>query len=87
MGTHPGKAGLAVAVMFGGLHVLWALLVLFGWAQPLVDFVFWAHMVQVNHLVEPFDVTAALALVVLASCVGYVLGQVGARVWNKVHGA
>ena len=36
------KAGLVSALLLGGFHLMWALIVASGFAQPLVDFIFWA---------------------------------------------
>ena len=82
---NPKKVGLVLGVMFGGLHTLWSLLVLLGLAQPLVNFIMWAHMVESNVVVGPFDVIAALTLIVVTSAIGCALGFVGAHVWNHMH--
>lgn len=83
--TNPNKAGLALGGLIGGWHVFWALLVLLGWAQPLLDFIFWAHMLQSIYLVKVFDPRAALILVIITSFSGYVFGFIGAVLWNKLH--
>lgn len=71
--------------LLGGVHLLWALMVFLGLAQVMMDFVFWAHMLHIPVVIGPFDITAAVALVVMTYVIGYVLGYVGARVWKKVH--
>jgi hypothetical protein len=43
---------------------------LFGLAQPLLDFAFWAHMIPI-YVIKPFDLVAAVALIVITSVVGY----------------
>ena len=45
----------------------------------------WAHMVESNVVVESFDIIATLTLIVVASAIGYVVGFVGAHVWNHMH--
>jgi hypothetical protein len=79
------KVGLVLGALFGGGHLLWSVLVLLGWGQPLINFVMWAHMIQLPYVVGPFDVTASLTLIVLTAVMGYVLGYIVALVWNKVH--
>ena len=81
------KVGLVIGALIGGWHVLWALLVLLGWAQPLMDFVFWAHMINPVYLVKAFDPKAAATLVVITFIMGYAFGFVGALLWNKLHRA
>ena len=87
MNTNTHKAGLVGAVMLGGFHVLWSVLILLGWAQPLVNFSMWAHMVESGPVFAPFDAGAALTVIVVASCIGYAVGFILSTVWNKVHSA
>ncbi len=83
--TH--KVGLVFATIFGGGHVVWSLFVLLGWSQPIVNFIFWAHMVQTPPIVGSFDIIASGTLIVLTAVLGYVVGNIVAIVWNKVHTA
>ena len=81
------KAGLAVGLLLGGWHLLWSLLVLVGWGQPLIDFVLWMHMIHLLYVVGPFELIAAVVLVLLTSLTGYALGWVLAYIWNALHRA
>ena len=54
--VNPHKVGLVI----GGWHFVWSVLVLLGWAQPILDFIFWAHMIQQVYFVKPFDPVAAV---------------------------
>ena len=83
--ANPHKFGLVVGVLFGGWHVLWSVFVLLGWAQPIIDFIFWAHMIKPVYFVKPFDPMAAVALIVITSAIGYIFGFIGAVIWNKLH--
>ncbi|MDP3725602.1 MAG: hypothetical protein Q8R36_00215 [bacterium] len=85
MSTNRNKVGLVFAALFGGVHVLWSILVFLGWAQPLVNFILWAHMIQVLYVVGPFDALASATLIVVTAFVGYVVGSVVSVIWNKVH--
>lgn len=79
------RAGLAVAMLLAGCHIFWAALILSGWAQPVMDFVFWAHMIQPVYHIKPFDPKAALVLISITFITGYVLGLTGAFLWRKLH--
>ena len=79
------RAGLVLAALLGGMHLLWALLILAGWAQPVIDFIFWLHMIKPVYVVEPFAIGRAVGLVVLTAAVGYGAGWVLAAVWNRLH--
>ena len=82
---NPNKAGLVVAALIGGWHLVWAALVAAGWAQPLIDFIFWAHMIRPVYVIGPFNAVAAGALLLTTFCLGYVFGFVGGSLWNKLH--
>jgi len=81
--TSPNKIGLAIAALMGGWHLVWSLLVLAGWAQPLIDFVFWAHMIRPIYVVQAFAPVAAFTLVAITAVIGYAFGYIGAVLWPK----
>ncbi len=83
--ANPNKVGIVFGALLGGLHLLWSILVLLNWGQWLMDFVFWAHMLQPIYVVGPFSLTAAITLIILTALVGYVLGYIGAKIWNRTH--
>ncbi len=87
MNINKNKVGLVFATLFGGGHAVWSLFVLIGWSQPIVDFIFWAHMVQTPPIVGQFDVAASGTLIMLTAVLGYVFGNIFAIVWNKIHSA
>ncbi len=82
---NPQKAAITVGLFIGGWHLVWSLLVAFGWAQPLVDFVLWMHMISLPYVVRPFDVSAAITLIILTTVAGYIFGLIFARIWNRMH--
>lgn len=82
---NPSKAGIALGVLLGGAHLVWSVLVALGVAQALYDFILWAHMIHLQFAVGPFDLSAAVTLVVVTTAVGYVLGYCYALLWNRVH--
>lgn len=79
------RVGLVFGALLGGWHVVWSLLVLAGWAQPIYDFILWAHMIHVPLTVGPFDMTAAATLVAVTAAAGYVIGFTSAWMWNMLH--
>ena len=82
---NPNKTGVVVAALIGGWHLVWAGLVAAGWAQPLINFIFWAHLIKPVYVIGPFDVVAAATLFVMTFCSGYVFGFIGGSLWNKIH--
>ncbi len=81
---HPSRAGLVLALIVGGLHAIWSLIVAIGWGQALINFIFWVHFIKPAHEVEPFNIGTALLLVLVATCIGYVVGNGFALLWNKL---
>ena len=72
--------GLFLAIV----HAAWATMVAIGWAQPLMNFVFWAHFITPPYHVEPFSMLRAVILVGLVFVVGAILGAVGGFLWNMI---
>ena len=78
-------AGVVTGLVLGGWHVLWSAIVASGWAQSLVDFVFWMHFIKPVYVVEQFEPMRALILIAVTALIGYVIGSVFAFVWNHFH--
>jgi hypothetical protein len=65
-------------------HAFWAALVALGWAQTILDFIFWAHFISPPYQVSAFDLSRALALVGFTFTVGLFLGTAGGALWNRL---
>lgn len=68
-------------MMIGGLclsslHILWIMLVVFGLAQPFMDFIFKLHMLNSPFQVQAFDPVLALGLVAITFSFGCFYGLV-----------
>ena len=83
--TNPNKVGLVLGALVGAWHFVWSLLVLWGWAQSILNFIFWAHMIRSIYVVKAFDPTAAATLMVISSLIGYLSGYIAAVLWNKLQ--
>ncbi|MGB5083654.1 MAG: hypothetical protein WBO09_03425 [Methylocystis silviterrae] len=79
------KVGLVGAALLGGWHLVWSILVATGLGQTLYDFILWAHMVHLNIVIGPFNLAASATLIAVTAIFGYVIGYIGAWVWNRVH--
>lgn len=81
--TH--KLGLAVAILVGGGHLLWSLLVAGGWAQALINFKLRMHFLEMPINVAGFDLGTAILLVLVATAFGYAFGRIIGAVCNWVN--
>lgn len=77
--------GISVALLFGGVHVVWALLVASGLAQTLLNFVFWLHFIRLGWVVDSFEFGRAAGLVAMTSAIGYAVGAIFAVIWANLH--
>ena len=74
-----------LAALIGGWHVIWAALVLLGWAQPLIDFIFWIHFLKPVYVVEGFAIGRSLILIAVTAAIGATVGYCFAVLWNRIH--
>ena len=78
-----------IGLLFGGLmaffHGVWSLLVMVGFAQAVLDWVFWLHFLSNPIVVSMFEFTRAIMLVAFTFAMGYVAGWIGAYLWNMMH--
>lgn len=79
-------AGLILGSFFGIVHLLWAILVAVGVAQPLMDFIYRMHFLNNPFQVAKFEILNAVGLVVITFAVGYVAGWVLTFLWENIQG-
>lgn len=82
IGVH--STGLVLGFLLGGMHLLWALLVASGFAQPVMDLIFWLHFIRPVWVMEGFNMGRAAGLVALTGVTGYAMGALSALLWNRL---
>lgn len=82
---NPTKTALAFGLFFGGWHVVWSVLVLLGFAQTILNFIFWAHMVSSPLKTTGFSFMQSAVLISVTFVVGFVGGFIFAKLWNWLH--
>ena len=76
------KSGLIFGTFAALMHVIWAVLVALGFAQPLVNFITALHFSDAANVIQPFVLGTALMLIITAFIVGYIIGFIFAAVVN-----
>lgn len=76
------KLGLVFGTFLGCWHFVWALLVLSGMAQSLLNWIFRLHFIQPPYTILPFNLGVAVALILITSVIGYLSGWVLGAIWN-----
>ncbi len=79
------KTALALGSFVAFMHLVWSLLVLLGWAGPLLNFIYTMHSISVPVTVLPFNLGRSIGLILITFVVGYVVGLIFSTIWNKVH--
>ncbi len=70
------QTGLIAGLCLSSLHLSWIVLILLGWAQPLMDFIFKLHMLNSPFQVQPFSIGLAVSLVIITFVIGAFYGLV-----------
>ncbi len=81
----PLRSGLVFGSLFGLWHLCWSLLVAMGWAQPVIDFVFWMHFIKSVYVVQPFNPLTAIVLIVVTAFLGSIIGFIFGVFWNWIR--
>ncbi|MBI5220932.1 MAG: hypothetical protein HY978_03835 [Candidatus Liptonbacteria bacterium] len=79
---YKNSVGLTLGLLVGLMHLGWVVLVVLGWAKPLLDWVLSLHFLSFPYTMAPFSLITALSLVVFTFVCGYVMGWVLAALWN-----
>lgn len=79
------KLGIVFGSLLGLWHLVWAVLVMSGLAQWLMDWVFRLHFIQPPYFVTAFNPGYAVGLIAITSSLGYIMGWAGGALWNWVH--
>jgi hypothetical protein len=87
MSVSPVRVGLVIGLLIALWHAAWSVLVFAGLAQKLLDFIFWAHFLTPAFHVEGFEPIRAAILIGVTFAVGFVVGFIGAVIWNFSHSA
>jgi hypothetical protein len=83
--SNPNKVGIILAILVGGWHLVWSILVAAGFGQVLYNFILWAHMIHLAVTIGPFDLAASSTLIILTAIIGYAVGYIASLVWNRMH--
>lgn len=76
------KSGLALGIVVGIGHLAWTMLIAFGTAKPVLDYILKLHFLEFTYTLAPFDAVTAMTLVAVTAGVGFVFGVIFAAVWN-----
>lgn len=79
------KAGLVVGLSVALWHLIWSLLVAFGVAQEIINWIFRLHFIQPPYTITAFSISTALMLILVTFLSGFVMGWVFGALWNWLH--
>lgn len=84
MKISPVGIGLVFGLCLALFHAAWGAAVALGWAQPVLDFIFWVHFITPAYKVEAFQADRLSLLLTFTFATGFVAGFVGGWLWNRL---
>lgn len=81
----PNRVGVYCGLVIAFGHLVWAVLVMLGVGQMLLDFILAIHFLSNPYQVVSFNVGTAALLVVITGVIGYLVGYMATLVWNKMQ--
>lgn len=85
MRTFPCRLGLTLGTFAGLVHLIWALFVAIGLAEPLMVGIMQMHFVKADREVMSFFLGDAIVLVFVAFVVGNCVGWILGKIWERVN--
>ena len=83
MKLNRNQVALALASLFGSIHLLWVVSVAAGWADIWLSWALNSHfLVDTSKSIAEFELSTAFWGVVEASVCGYIVGYAFAWFWN-----
>ena len=82
---NPMKVGVLFGVVFGVVHLLWAILIATQYAKPLMDWILKLHFISMPYSVMPINFMTAIMLVVVTTIIGYIFGVLFAWIYNMLY--
>jgi hypothetical protein len=79
------KVGLVLGSFSAVVHLVWSILVMLGWAQPLYSWILSLHAIETPVVIGAMSIGGAIALIVTAFVVGNIVGWIFASVWNWIN--
>lgn len=79
------KAALIFGTFAAVMHAFWSVLVFLGLAQPYLNFISGLHFLNNPYKVLPFNLSTAVMLIAVTFVIGYLVGWVFAKIWNKLQ--
>ena len=79
---NPIDSGLIGSISMIMIYLIWIALVFSNLAKPLIDYLFWLHFIQPIFEFEPFDFYRAINLLIIVSCLGFIVGYLFAKAFN-----
>lgn len=79
------KLGLVFGTFLGAWHFVWALLILSGIAESLMNWIFRLHFIEPPYTILPFNFGVAATLILVTFIAGYVSGWILGAISNWLH--